>query len=289
MGNMTVIEQQVDCAFGEDHKVLLELEQGKLSKITCSCYNNKKEVKGLIELGKLKHSTCMQAMDYFLEASLGKINHSMWNSPYADSVIGNLPPMVKQNIGKVQGERARLAQEIAKLREKETLIARKLREYMTEEVGQVNDNFAVLYENKENVYTFNIVRVGSGRSWNAYKQGYDEATGTFTPIASRKDGKWHLYKQWETLVEDNVGNDRRCRICEVYGGYDHTQTKGHKSKARKYTAMALQATSADGVKIVRANKANRGKEDAEGNSLYISDYLFKYRKGTKRMIGVVLP
>lgn len=285
MGKVTTIVQAVDCTYGDDHKISIALDEGRLISITCSCYTNRREVKGLTTLGGQKNSTCLQGMEWYLKTHVLKgqgSSMSQWNqpaNPYRDAPIGQMGNTIRAAVQTVRGRRARHKQDMDALEEKEMLVPRKMREYIAGEVGRLNHLFAVRYDKNENTYSFFII-AGSDSTWNPHTQSYEEKKDRKMRVATRKNGVWHTVPDWEKTVE-KIGVANNCPWCDMYSSERHLNTAGHKSKVRKYVAMAMQATSQEGMAIVRANQKLRGTEH------YRRDYLFKYRKGTTKMKGVV--
>lgn len=287
-GIKTVIRQQVNCMFGDDHEIIIHTTgECELEKLTCTCYNNKKEVMGLATLGEQEYSTCLQAMDYFKEKFTEPNTPRQWGlpqHPYKNTPLHALQESIRINNSRKAQKRLDIKIEIERAKETESVVARRLRQCLKEVVGILHVNYAITHEDEK--YYFNIIKDGS-QAWDTNVQAYviNKSNG-YHKLAVRENGVWHLLSNYETTILEITGK-RKCSFCGVFGTYEHSKTKRHLSKVYKHTFIALQATSAEGLNKVRANRkvyTEWGEENWDEKL-----YEFNYRRNQKHILGVVLP
>jgi hypothetical protein len=290
MGHAT-ITQKVDCIFGHDHTITVEVNSDNtLGNVTTSCSADKEETQGLILLGTDPMKTCLGYMDCFIKHATHEVSYTSYGRTAPKQYMGTMLYLaagpIANEIQNKKNQRRRLqdaisAKEAAK--KEESLVCRRLREIMAKwiVIGPANQGFSILQE-EDGHYTFNV----------AMDARYDYRTqttkpGKHYPIADRRDGVWVVREDWEHggSIYNRTGSwGGTCVTCGGHGNRDHDETKGHRKTLVKKAFIAMQATSAAGMKLIKKYEAleTDGARAAEPLE-------FKYRANQKQFLGVRLP
>ena len=261
----TIIEQEVDCAFGKNHKVIVELEGQMLRNISCSCYSNRKEVMGFIKLGELQNATCFQAMEWLKDKFTNKQSYMFGynSSPYSNTPLNSMSDNVRRAVNSERQARFTQKEHLKEIkrRAQEGIVTKRLNEIRERVLGNTARE---CYEiNKEpSGYVF-----------------YLKTGKTRTKIANRIEGIWHVPHAVEGIIRNHPVK-RNCPFCDVCGTYSHSVTKSHKNTIIKKTFIALQATSGPGIRMYHNEERNTLKDEFEPSKL------FRYRKSATEHLGI---
>jgi len=291
MGHAT-ITQNVDCIFGHDHTITVEVNSDNtLGNVTTSCSADKAETEGLILLGTDPMKTCLGYMDCFIKHATRQVQFNSYGSPqppsaYKGTMLFLAAGPISHEIQSKKNERQRLQDALATKeaeRKEESLVCRRLREIMAKwiVIGPAHAGFTIVQED-DGHYTFNV----------KFDAEYDYRTQTKKPgktlaLADRRDGVWVVREDWEHRGEvyHRTGSwGGTCVTCGNHGNRDHDETKNHRKTFVKKAFIAMQATSAEGMKLIKDYEA------LETDGLREQEPLeFKYRANQKEFIGVRLP
>lgn len=290
MGHAT-ITQNVDCIFGHDHTITVEVNSDNtLGNVTTSCSADKEETQGLILLGTDPMKTCLGYMDCFIKHATREVSYGSYGNQAPKEYVGTMLYLaatpIANEIQNKKNERRRLQDAIetreAKKKE-ESLVCRRLREYMAKwvAVGQAHAGFAILQED-DGRYTFNVKMDDSYDYRSQTKK-----PGKCLPIADRREGVWVVREDWEHRGEiyNRTGSwGGTCVTCQAHGNRDHDETKGHRKTLVKKAFIAMQATSSEGMRLIKEYEAR------DTDAARVEEPLeFKYRANQKKFVGVRLP
>ena len=290
MGHAT-ITQNVDCIFGHDHTITVEVNSDNtLGNVTTSCSADKEETQGLILLGTDPMKTCLGYMDCFIKHATREVSFNSYGNSAPREYMGTMLYLaatpIANEIQSKKNKRKRLQDAIATTearKKEESLVCRRLREYMAKwvAVGPAHAAFAILQE-EDGHYTFNV----------KFDDSYDYRTqtqrpGKCLPIADRRNGVWEVREDWEHggEVYNRTGSwGGTCVTCGAHGNRDHDHTNNHRKTFVKKAFIAMQATSAAGMKLIKDYEALETDEFRKQEPLE-----FKYRANQKQFLGVRLP
>jgi hypothetical protein len=274
--NETTIVQEVDCVFGENHAITLVIsEDNTLAYIGCDCYSHKRETEGLIALGTDEMKTCLGQMTYFLKVIKDEVQtYYGMPEPYKKLLISSLATRIGDKIKNKRYKRAILKSEREKLNETESVVARRLRKFMKERIGSLNESFLI---NRVDNELYELYALTQAETAYKAKNIVPNMPTSSPSLAFRKKGIWYVNDDWESLLE-KAWSARRCPFCNIQGNNDHSTSKAHKRNIAKVFFIALQSTSARGIRMTLDNTL-----DSKGEP-----FKFTYRKGMKDIIGVVV-
>lgn len=282
-----IITQNVDCIFGHNHTITVEINaDNTLGNVTTSCSSDSEETRGLILLGTDPMKTCLGYMECFIKHATGQVNYGSYSSAapkeYEGTMLYLAAKPIADRIRRKQVERQQQKEETEaseRAQKEESLVCRRLREFMArpDVIGAAAAGFAILQED-DGRYTFNV----------KFDKTYDYRTCTYhasesLPLADRREGIWVVREDWEhkQRIYNRTGSwGGKCVTCQAHGNRDHDDTKNHRKILVKKAFIAMQATSALGMQLIKQYESEECPEEP---------LEFKYRANQKQFLGVRMP
>ena len=277
-----VIQQRVSCVFGDDHLITVEVgTDNTLGVVTTTCTGEaKEETEGLILLGTDPYKTCLGYMKAFLK-HVNNENPS-YNQTFDKEYKGTLLHLIGGTLndkvrGKAEARRALVKEQEAIEAAKATsnLVCDMFKEHAYKALGPAADGI-IFIKNPDNTYKACV----AGRT-----SRYDYSTRKSVPldppaVADRVKGEWVIRPgalEPESAAFMTLDYGGRCVHCQAKGNRNHNTSVKHEKTLVKNVLIALQAASAEGVRLTKT------VVDAEGNTP-----TFTYRANMKieKLIGV---